>query len=271
MNEPVSPDDRRLPPSAAGAVEAAANVLRPDRSSASAASTTMPNAAFVRASELIAAGGHAIVDTDPRKGVIETTHAVYLAIEDGSKADYPGIRARLLDTIEQGKNFAVYAERLSDESVSHVRTQLDSRTLDEKGLRSVLVKNAAALRAAIAELETSTRRPSEANESQPMRVLRLVVGFAIFCTILAWLRDRGVETVPLACIAFAIWPLCLAVRSAPEGAAQLVAAASFLVGIVAIVAALVQAAAWWLPPVSRSLAAVRARILAVFRKPTAHA
>ncbi len=109
--------------------------------------------AFEKTKGLLEKGGHEVLESDVGKGLLETKNAVYHTIEDGAKANYQAIRSTFFDTAEKGKNFAVHAEHLTEESISHVKTQLVSKLAEEKGLKSVLATTESRIEKSIGEME----------------------------------------------------------------------------------------------------------------------
>ncbi len=276
-----TPDDRRIPVTAADALQAATRLLGPERRSVTSGTIEAPRRTFDVTKELIEERGSSIVESDPRKALLETERTIYHTIEDGVAPDYAWIRGMLLTAADRGKNFAVHAGHLSDEAVSHLNERLVSRTTTEAGVRSGLATTERAYALSIEEME---RGPSVVKKVTISRVLRsavpIAVGLALAVWLVVWAEDRGLRwAVILYGYVGLIAPLARRVRSPADAAQQVVAVSVLLVALVGIVVArealglimvagYVALATLRIAPVTRSLAALRNRVLTSLRRPT---
>lgn len=109
--------------------------------------------AFERTKGLLEKGGHKILESNVVKGLLETKNALYHTVEDGASANYSEIRSTLLTASDKGKNFAVHAEHLSEEAVSHLEKQLTSKTIGDRGVKTAVATTESAIEKSIVDLE----------------------------------------------------------------------------------------------------------------------
>lgn len=283
---PPSPDDGRLPVTASDAFDLATRMLRSDRRDMPPGDVEKPRRIFDLTKALLEKNGHEIVESRLGDGFIETTHAIYRALEDGVAPDYTEMRVTLLNAADKGKNFAVHAEHLSDEAESHVEKQLRSNLVRDKGLRSVLATNAREMENSIVEMERGPTvlitdgGPSGGGRTIVSRTLQAVIKWAIIIGLSVWARDRGISFLIVVAYLFGIAPLTTPIRSTSDSARQFVAAIFVFVGAIgiavspssllsiAVFCVLVQIATFFVTPLTRSLLSTRARVLAIFQQST---
>lgn len=111
---------------------------------------------FERTKGLLEKAGHAIVDSHPEKGLLETKNALYKVIEQGGRHGegiVGEVGAAGREAFEKGKNFAVHAERLPESLENGIKRLGQSGYHELKGLKATLSTSEMQVEKSIGEVE----------------------------------------------------------------------------------------------------------------------